>query len=48
MKKRKTIKVITAALCIFLVVALAVLGTLLFPLKGKNTLKFGAQIRNLT
>lgn len=36
MKKRKTIKVITAALCIFLVVALAVLGTLLFPLNGKK------------
>ena len=36
MKKRKTIKVITAALCIFLVVALAVLGTLFFPLNGKK------------
>lgn len=36
MKKRKTIKVVTTVLCIFLVVALAVLGTLFFPLNGKK------------
>lgn len=35
-KKRKVIKTVAAGLCIFLALALAVLGTLFFPLNGKK------------